>query len=138
MTTLSTTNLADLIRRKHEVLVQLCELGRRQKEIVDRGETTMLLELLATKQKMISVLQQVERELAPFHAEDPDARVWPESDARARCAKQSAECNQLLEAIVVLERDSADRMTVRRDDVAAQLQHVYAAGQARDAYEAQR
>jgi hypothetical protein len=136
--TLATSKLADLIRRKHEVLVQLCELGRHQKEIVDRGETTTLLQVLATKQKMISVLQQVERELSPYHAEDPDARVWPEAGARARCAQQAAECNQLLEAVVALERDSADRMTVRRDDVAAQLNHVYAAGQARDAYEAQR
>ena len=35
MSTLSTTLLADLIRRKHDVLVQLCDVGRRQKEIVD-------------------------------------------------------------------------------------------------------
>ena len=138
MKTLPTTLLADLIRRKHEVLVELCELGLRQQEIVERGETTALLQLLAAKQKMIGLLHQVERELAPFHAEHADDRVWPSAEARAQCARQADECNRLLEKIVALERLSADRMTVRRNDVAAQLRQVYAAGQARQAYEAQR
>ena len=136
--TLPTTLLADLIRRKHGLLVQLRDIGQRQKEVVDRGETATLLQLLATKQNMITLLQQVECELAPFHGEDPDERRWPAADARARCAQQAAECNRLLEEIVGLERQSADRMTARRNDVAAQLKQVYAAGQARDAYKAQR
>ena len=135
---MSTTHLTDLIRRKHDVLVQLCEVGLRQQEIVERGETTALLELLAAKQTMISVLQQVERELAPYHAEDPDARDWPAADARERCARQAAACNRLLAEVVELERHSADRLAIRRNDVAAQLRQVHAAGQARDAYEAQR
>ena len=138
MPTLSTSLLTELIRRKHDVLVQLCDVGRRQQEIVERGETTALLELLAAKQTMISVLQQVERELAPYHAEDPTERVWPAEVAREHCAQQAAECNRLLAAIVELERHSADRLAIRRNDVAAQLRQVHAAGQARDAYEAQR
>jgi flagellar biosynthesis/type III secretory pathway chaperone len=135
---LPTTLLADLIRRKHAVLVQLCEVGRRQKEVVERGETTALLELLAAKQTMITLLQQVERELAPFQAEHPDARVWESPEARAHCAAQSVECNQLLAAVVELERHCCDQMTIRRNDVAAQLKHAVSAGHARSAYEANR
>jgi hypothetical protein len=135
---LSTNLLADLIRRKHDVLAQLCAVGRRQQEIVERGETTTLLELLAAKQKMIALLQQVERELAPFHAEDPDAREWISPSAREHCAEQSADCNRLLAEVVELERHSAERLTVRRNDVAAQLRQVHSASQARSAYQAQR
>ena len=135
---LSTTLLADLVRRKHDVLAQLADAGRRQREVVDQGETAALLKLLATKQTMISTLQQIEHELSPFYAEDPDARVWPSADARSRCATEADECNRLLAEILDLERNSADRMTARRNEVAAQLHHVYAAGQARNAYEAQR
>jgi flagellar biosynthesis/type III secretory pathway chaperone len=138
MPTLSTTLLTDLIRRKHDVLVELCAVGRRQREIVERGETTALLELLAAKQTMIALLQQVERDLAPFHAENPDQRIWVSADDRQQCAEQAAECNRLLAEVVELERASAERLAVRRNDVAAQLRQVYAAGQARDAYEAQR
>ncbi len=136
MSTLPTKHLAELIHRKHEVLAQLCDVGRRQKEIVERGETTALLQLLAAKQNMITLMQQVERELAPYHGEDPDARVWASAEVRAHCAQQAAECNRLLAEIVELERHSAEQMTVRRNEVAAQLRQVYAAGQARHAYKA--
>jgi flagellar biosynthesis/type III secretory pathway chaperone len=62
---LPTTQLADLVKRKHGVLVQLSALGVRQREIVEAGETTELLKLLATKQTMISTLQEIERDMAP-------------------------------------------------------------------------
>jgi flagellar biosynthesis/type III secretory pathway chaperone len=134
----STTLLADLVHRKHHVLAQLVDAGRQQREIVDQGETSALLKLLASKQTMIAALQQIERDIKPFYEEDPDARVWSSAEARAACAAKAAECNRLLAEILELERSSADRMTVRRNEVAAQLQHVYAAGQARSAYEAHR
>jgi flagellar biosynthesis/type III secretory pathway chaperone len=133
---LSTKTLAELIRRKHAVLVELCDIGRRQQRVVASGETATLLQLLSSKQTLISSLQQLEREMAPYHAENPDDRIWPSAAERARCAQQADACNQLLEQIVTLEKDSADRMTARRNDVAAQLRQVYAAGQARDAYAA--
>jgi flagellar biosynthesis/type III secretory pathway chaperone len=135
---MSTTRLTELIRRKHAVLVELRDVGHHQRQIVDRGETTALLELLAAKQSMIAMLQDVERELAPFHAEDPERRAWPSAEDRARCAALAADCNQMLAEVVELERASAERLTARRNEVAAQLRQVYTAGQARDAYEAQR
>jgi hypothetical protein len=135
---LSTKRLAELVSRKRDVLLQLSDVGQRQRPIVEEGDTGTLLQLLAAKQKLISALQELEREMAPFHAEDPDARIWPTSEDRARCAGEAAECNQLLEQVVTLEKESADRMTARKNEVAAQLRHVYAAGQARDAYAANR
>jgi hypothetical protein len=135
---LSTKRLAELVSRKRDVLLQLFDIGQRQRRIVEEGDTTTLLQLLAAKQKLISALQELEREMAPFHAEDPDSRIWPTGEARACCAEQAAECNQLLEQVVALEKQSADRMTARKNEVAAQLRHVYAAGQARDAYAANR
>lgn len=134
----STANLADLIRRKHDVLAQLCAIGRRQQEIVERGETTALLELLAGKQKMIALLQQLEQNLAPFQDEEPESRVWASAAARQQCAELASDCNRLLAEVVELERQSAERLTVRRNDVAAQLRQVHTASQARSAYQAQR
>ena len=134
----STALLTDLIRRKHDVLSQLSIVGHRQQEVVERGETTTLLELLAGKQKMIALLQQVERELAPFHGDDPQSRVWPSAEAREQCAQLSAECNRLLAEVVELERTSAERLAIRRNDVAEQLRHVHTASQARNAYQAQK
>jgi flagellar biosynthesis/type III secretory pathway chaperone len=120
------------------VLVQLCDIGRRQQLIVEQGDTGTLLQLLSAKQTLISSLQQLERDMTPYRAEDPEARIWPSIEERAHCSQQADECNQLLEQIVALEKYSADQMTSRRNEVAAQLQHVYSAGQARDAYAAHR
>jgi flagellar biosynthesis/type III secretory pathway chaperone len=135
---LPTSQLADLIRRKREVLAQLCDLGDKQKALVERGDTATLLKLLAAKQTLIAALQQIECELAPFHSENPEDRTWSSPNERARCALQAEECNRLLETIVELERHCGERMTARRNEVAAQLQNVHAAGQARDAYQANR
>jgi hypothetical protein len=134
----STTRLVELISGKHQVLVRLRDLGRRQAELVASGDTASLLKLLAVKQQVITGLQDLERELAPFYDENPDAREWHSPQQRARCAQQAAECNDLLREVLGMEKTSAERMVMRRNEVAEQLQHVHAANQVRNAYEAQR
>jgi hypothetical protein len=134
----STEKLSELIQRKHSVLVQLRDFGRRQADLVTSGDIAALLALLGTKQQLIVGLQKLERELTPFYAEDPERRVWASPQARARCAQLAAECNAILEEIVGLEKVGAEKMTVRRNEVAQQLQQVHAATQVRSAYEANR
>jgi hypothetical protein len=135
---LPTDKLAELIQRKHHVLVQLRDFGRRQADLVTSGDIPALLALLGTKQQLIAGLQNLEQQLAPYYAEEPDSRVWQSPQARATCAQQAAECNVLLEEIVGLEKLGAEKMTVRRNEVAEQLQQVHAATNVRSAYEANR
>jgi hypothetical protein len=133
-----TAKLVELIQRKHHVLVQLRDFGRRQAALVASGDIAALLGLLGTKQQLITGLQLLEQELAPYYAEDPDRRLWQSEQARTACAKQAAECNKLLEEIVELEKQGAEKMTVRRNEVAEQLQQVHVATHVRSAYEANR
>src|SRR5215471_12104612 len=133
----STEQLASLITKKHEVLVQLRAVGARQTDLVASGEIAGLLKLLAAKQHLINGLQQLERELKPYYAGDPDQRIWRSPEDRARCAKQAAECNALLEEIVRLEKIGAEKMDARKNEVAQQLQQVHAAAHVRNAYQAQ-
>jgi hypothetical protein len=134
----STEHLAELIRRKHHVLVQLRDIGRRQAVLVSGGETGALLKLLAGKQHLIAGLQMLECALKPYYAENPDARTWPSLADRAECAKLANECNMLLEEIVALEKRGAEEMDARKNDVAQQLQQVHSAAHVRGAYQAQR
>ncbi len=134
----STEKLAELIHKKHQVLVQLRDIGHRQTDLVSSGDTASLLKLLAAKQQLITALQSLERDLTPCYSEDPERRVWRTQEDRARCAQQSAECNVLLKEVVQLEKQGAERMTIRRNEVAEQLQQVHAAAQVRSAYQAQR
>jgi hypothetical protein len=119
------------------VLVQLRAVGVRQTGLVASGDVAALLKLLAAKQHLITRLQELERELKPFYAGDPDKRVWRSPDDRARCAKQANDCNALLEEIVQLEKLGADKMNERKNEVAQQLNQVHAATHVRNAYQAQ-
>ena len=134
----ATQRLAELIHSKHQVLLQLREIGLRQANLVAVGDTASLLKLLAVKQQLIVALQGLERELAPSYQEEPEHRIWSSPQARNQCARQASECNELLREILSLEKTSAEQMAVRRNEVAEQLEHVHAVAQIRSAYEAQR
>ena len=134
----TTERLAELIRKKHRVLVQLREVGQRQTDLVTSGDIASLLKLLSAKQQLISALHGLEHELTPYYAEDPEQRVWSSAEDRARCAQEATECNTLLEDIVRMEKSGAEKIIARRDEVAGQLQQVHAATYVRSAYEAQR
>jgi len=137
MTQLSCNKLASLIAKRHACLVQLRDLGKRQSELIATSEMGPLLRLLSAKHQLIAVLQAIENELTPFHAQDPERRSWPSKEARASCADQAAECRQLLDEIMRMERQNEQEMTVRRDQVATQLETAHVASQARGAYQAQ-
>jgi hypothetical protein len=133
-----TEKLVELIRKKHYVLVQLRDSGRRQAELVSGGDISALLKLLAAKQQLIVGLQTLEQELKPYYGEDPDARVWRSPADRAQCAQLAQGCNALLEEVVKLEKRSAEQMGARKNEVAERLQQAHAAAHIRNAYQTQR
>ena len=134
MNQLSTDNLAELIRRKHQILMQLRDIGLRQEKLVDDSATTALLQLLGAKQHLIGALQMVERGLRPFQVEDPDDRHWRCDADRAACAERAEECRRLLGEVMKLERSQEAKMIERRNEVAEQLRRAGTANQAVGAY----
>lgn len=132
----STTLLADLISKRRRCLVQLRDLGVRQGELISTGNMSDLLRLFAAKQQLIAALQTIEKQLIPFHEEDPDARRWESADARAACARDADDCRRLIEEVMAMETAGEQQMSARRDDVAHQLRTVAAAGRVREAYQA--
>jgi hypothetical protein len=117
--------------------VQLRDLGRKQSELISIGEMTSLLRLLSAKNQVIVAIQAIEQELNPYHAQNPEQRDWQSAQARADCAELAEKCRQLLAEVMLLERENEQQMTVRRDEVAGQLQAAQAASNARGAYQAQ-
>ena len=134
MTTFETDILADMIRAKRECLLQLCELGRKQLELIEKGKLTALLDLLAVKQKSIRQLQRIERALDPFRRQDPEQRTWSAPEARAACAEQVEQCDVLLAEVIKNEKYCETALIRRRDETANQLQGAHLAGCARAAY----
>jgi hypothetical protein len=134
MTVLETDRLDELIRAKHECLLQLRDAGLRQMELVHEGSMVDLLDLLAIKQRMLLDLQGIQRRLDPFRQQDPESRQWRSAEARQRCARRLEDCERLLAEILRQEKQSEQELTRRRDETALQLQGVHAAGAARGAY----
>lgn len=134
---MQTELLAQLIGRKHEVLTHLRSLGMRQAELVGEDEWAQLTKVLSTKQRLLDLLAQTERELEPYRAEAPEHRVWKSDAARDACRRQAEECAALLADVMRLEREGEQAMVRRRDEAARQLAGMHAAVAARHAYAAE-
>ncbi len=89
---MDTRLLATLIAKKHSLLEQLRDAGRRQGELIDQGDMGQLLKMLSSKQHVIAGLHEVERQLDPYRRQDPDRRVWATPADRDRCAAQASQC----------------------------------------------
>jgi hypothetical protein len=129
-----TLRLADLVGAKHSCLLKVRELARRQHELIESGDMTPLLQLLAEKQRALTELQDLERQLDPFRAEDPARRVWSGEAERVRCASLADQADRLLAEILDVEKRCEESLRRRRDETAEQLAVVQAAGAARGAY----
>jgi hypothetical protein len=134
MTQLTTQHLAELIGKRRRCLEQLLELGRRQADLIAVGNMADLMRLLAAKQQLILALQTIERDLAPYHDEDPASRTWASADERARCASDAERCRQLIQEVMSLEQAGERQLVMRRDEAAGQLRTVHASGRVRAAY----
>jgi hypothetical protein len=132
---MSTDQLLELVDRKQQVLGHLCELGRRQLELIGQDQIEELLEVLWSKQKLITALHEVQRALEPYRRQLPEQRNWQSPAEREQCAKRLAECESLLAEILQQERHSELQLSQRRDLAAARLDGAHGAEAARRAYQ---
>jgi hypothetical protein len=129
-----TRRLLDLLAGKHACLLRLCEHGRKQQELIESGDITQLLGLLAVKQRTIDELHEHERNLDPYRNDDPTQRVWSSDAERIRCSSLADQSAQLLREILAGENRCEESLRRRRDEAAVQLSAVQSAGAARGAY----
>lgn len=132
--TLDTERLADLIGRKHDVLVQLCDVSRRQISVICDGDMSELLVMLSAKQTLLVQIQQIERRLDPFRSQDPESRHWPSGDQRQRVAGVAQRSEELLGEIMQIENQCERELSRRRDEAAHRLDGAADASLARTGY----
>lgn len=134
MSELATDILTALVRQKLDCLQQLWRLGGQQNELIEGGEMSQLLKVLAAKQRLLNAMQAIEQKLNPFRDEDPQQRIWRSPQDRQRCADMISESEQLLGKIMEHEQQCEGQLRHRRDEAAQRLQGAHVASQARDAY----
>jgi hypothetical protein len=131
---MSTTELANLMSRKRQVLQLLSDLARAQLAVIESGDTTKLLRVLSAKQPLAEELQRVDAELASFRSDDPDRRPWPTPAARQQCQADAFACEELLTKVLELEQAGEAALVAQRDAVSRQLEELDAAQHATQAY----
>jgi hypothetical protein len=134
----STLEFARLVHKRRQILVQLRDIGRTQSTLIERGDTATLLRLLSVKQRVLAGLQETEHQLAPYHDDDPESRIWASQLDRDNCAKEANLCRDLLLEVLELERRQEQMLLARRNEAAAELRHVQSAREATGAYYANR
>jgi len=132
--TFETDQLAELMTSKCECLGQLAELGRRQLALIGKGDLAELLKVLAIKQRLLTALQSIERQLDPFRDQSPELRSWRSDELHAACQRLVVRCNSLLGEVMEQERQSESRLIENRDQAAIRLEGMHVAAQARGAY----
>jgi uncharacterized protein YhaN len=130
----NTQHLSALVDAKFQVLKVLVRLSRRQVELIEAGDMTMLIKLLAAKQTVMGQLQAIEQQLTPFRSDDPEQRQWASPGQRAACQAQAEAGNGLLAEAFALEQQAETAMKRRRDAAAIALVSVQSAADARAAY----
>lgn len=131
---METDRFAQLIDERLAVLVQLLALARRQTGLIDDSDLSALLKVLAGKQRLVTQLQSLDRQLAPFSQVDADSRVWATGEVRERCKQQAARCEAVLRQILATERQAEEQMILRRDETAERLAAMNQATHAQRAY----
>jgi hypothetical protein len=129
-----TYELAEILCHKHDLLVRLGELARRQLELIQSGDWAGLMRALSDKSRMVNALCDAERRLDPYRAEDPVQRSWPDTELHQRCRRLTTECGELLAEIVRIEQQSETLLTRRRDEAKSRLQGMHTTAAAHAAY----
>lgn len=129
-----TDNLHDLMANKVDVLEQLCELARQQSSVTGMGDADLLLSFLARKQPLMDRLAELQEGLSIYAHDDPEQRLWRTDQLRMICRTASDRCQLLLSEILLLEKQSLDEMSMRRDALAAHLQDGRDGSSASQAY----
>ena len=133
-TPINTDRLAELMGKKHDIMSQLHELVRQQVDHIREGDMSRLMTIFAAKQKLITQVQYVERQLDPFRDQDPERREWRESKDRQHVAKMAERCQVMLAEIKMIEKQGETELVRRRDEVDQRLRHATNASEARHAY----
>jgi hypothetical protein len=132
-----TDSLSTLVRTKLVLVELLACLAQKQLAVAEHGETTEILRLLSAKQTVLARFGEIQRQLEPFRAQDPESRAWRSAADRLRCRQEAKRCDELLAEAMCVEKQGEAALLRRRDQAASRLAGASAASEAHAAYSRQ-
>ena len=114
--------LFQLVVQKLELLEQLHACSSNQMQYVDAGDMEAILEILAAKQRLLIEIEGIDQQIAQYHADDPEDRVWPSQEMREQCRERISRSDRLVCETLEYDRLAEQRLTEKRDAAKQQLQ----------------
>ncbi|MCL2624058.1 MAG: hypothetical protein FWD31_10370 [Planctomycetaceae bacterium] len=114
-------HLYQLIGQKLERLEQLYACSSNQMQYLEMEEMGAILEILAEKQHLLIAIEGIDRQIAQYHVDDPEERVWPSPEMRQECRDRVSRCDQLIRETLECDRMAEQRLIDKKNDAKSRL-----------------
>jgi len=115
-------HLFQLVGQKLERLEQLHSYSGNQMPYVETEDMGAILEILAAKQRLLIEIEGIDRQIAGFHVDDPEERVWPTQEMREQCREKISQCDRLVRETLENDQIATERLTEKMSSAKQQLQ----------------
>ena len=117
-------HLFQLVGHKLERLEQLHACSANQMQYVDTDDMGAILEILAAKQRLLIEIEGIDQQIAQYHVDDPEDRVWPTQEMREYCRERISRCDRLVRETLEYDRFAEQRLIEKRETAKQQLQQL--------------
>ena len=127
-------SFSELIRSEEEFLKRLLLVSRRQLEIVELGNASVLLQFMTQRERLGNEFDRLEKQLAPHKGIPPEKRVWNSHEERQITESALKRCEELMKEILANDEISMAKMELLKDRAENDLRRVQLAKTAAPAY----
>jgi len=117
-------SFSELIQSEKELLQRLLLVSQRQLEIVDMGNSSLLVQHLQRRERLWDEFELLEQKLAPYKGIPPEKRVWESADERLLTESALNHCKTLLEEIMATDQISLTKAAELKDKAEKDLRRV--------------
>jgi len=117
-------SFSELIRSEEELLQRLLLVSQRQLEIVDMGNSSLLVQHLQQRERLWDEFVLLEQKLAPHKGILPEKRVWESTEERLLTESALNHCKTLLEEIMATDQISLKKAAELKDKAEKDLRRV--------------
>jgi hypothetical protein len=131
-------HLFQLVGQKLERLEQLLVYSSNQMPYIETEDMGAILEILAAKQRLLMEIEGIDRQIAGYHVDNPEDRVWLIPEMREQCREKISQCDRLVRETLEYDRIAAERLTEKKCTAKQQLQQFVDTAHVQGAYRQQK
>jgi hypothetical protein len=117
-------SFSELIRSEEELLQRLLVVSQRQLEIVELGNSSLLVQHLTRRERLWNEFELLEQKLTPFKGIPAEKRVWESADERLLTESALNHCKTLLEEIMANDQISLEKAAELKDKAEKDMRRV--------------